>query len=85
MLKSQHIHSERLSTEMFSDARAAKIIYEVKDRYGSPETILGHIQEIVQDPFGLILLTILQVTIFFCQHTKKKVIYFFYVKDKNVG
>ena len=61
VLKFERLHSERLSNEITSDARATKKMLETMSLSLEDDSFRGYIQEIHQDPFGLTLVSDIQV------------------------
>ena len=61
-LKYEYIHRDRMSNDIFQDARVAKSI--MTDLVGDENNkdIKGYIQELSMDPFGFLLISDLQVS-----------------------
>jgi hypothetical protein len=67
MVKYEAVHSERLSTLIEADARLAKKAFEhlcLPPIEKNKNSIIGFIQEISLDPYGILMLSDIQVLIF---------------------
>lgn len=60
-MKSNYIHKERISTDIFVDSECAKIMWDSRCLYENEKSIKGFIQEIMQNPFGFVLFSDIQV------------------------
>ncbi len=60
-IKSDFMNRNRISTDIFSDAEASKILCEKLCLEPSSNGLVGFVQEINQNPFGLLLLSEIQV------------------------
>jgi hypothetical protein len=62
MIKSEFLHQNRISNDIFHDAQSAKIIHDNYYKKVFRDGLLGFIQEISLDPFGFLLISDIQVT-----------------------
>ena len=60
VVKSQVINKFKLSNDLYSDCAASKIIFE---RLAHATKYRGYMQETMQDPFGFLLLSEIQVSL----------------------
>ena len=63
-LKSDYVHNYRFSKDLYVDCEATKRLFDIlcnSVKYKYP----GYIQEIIQNPFGLLLMSDIQVSYFF--------------------
>ena len=60
-IRNEMIHRERLSTNLMDDCRATKTLLDSTCLSSELHSIKGFIQEINDDPFGLILFTEIEV------------------------
>jgi hypothetical protein len=60
-LKSEFKNEKRISTDLNVDAEASKVLCERMCLYSTPEKLQGFVQEINSNPFGLLLMSHMQV------------------------
>ena len=57
-IKSEYVTKNKISNDIYTDCGAAKILFQCLCR---AKTFLGFVQEIHQNPFGLLLISEIQV------------------------
>ncbi len=64
MIKSEYLNKNKLSNDLFIDAESAKIVTD-EICLSTGTKIIGYIQEIGLNPFGLLLFSDIQVIFYF--------------------
>ncbi len=61
MIKSQYVNRNRISTNIMIDTEACKVFSDIHCLISDVDSLKGYIQEINQNPFGLVLISDIQV------------------------
>lgn len=61
VMKSNYIHKDRISTDIYVDSESAKLMWDSRCLYEDDKSIRGFVQEIIQNPFGCVMLSDIQV------------------------
>jgi len=60
-IKSEYKYNARISKDLYNDAEASKILCEKLCLFSHPTQLNGYVQEIGQNPFGILLMSHIQV------------------------